>query len=275
MDEPLKLMAILAHPDDESLGFGGTLAKYAAEGVDVYLLTATRGERGWPGPEEDYPGVDTLGQIRESELRAAADALGIKRVDFLDYVDGEVDQAEPDEAIGRITRHLRQVRPQVIVTFGAAGGYGHPDHIAVSQFTSAAIVCAADPGYAPGSGPPHRVTKHYWRLWSRDEMAAYQSVFGDLVMSIDGRPRTAFGWDDWIMTTRLDTAAHTSTVWQAVQCHLSQLPAGAALSQLAEEQRNSLWASEGYYRLFSTANGGRRPESDLFEGLRPASRTES
>ena len=66
-----------------------------------------------------------------------------------------------------------------------------------------------------------------------------------------------------------------SAVWQAVQCHLSQLPAGAALSQLAEEQRNSLWASEGYYRLFSTANGGRRPESDLFEGLRPASRTES
>jgi LmbE family N-acetylglucosaminyl deacetylase len=271
MGNSLKLMAILAHPDDESLGLGGTLAKYAAEGVDVHLLTATRGERGWPGPEEENPGLTRLGQIREAELRAAADVLGIGQVDFLDYVDGEVDLAEPDEAIARISHHLRRVRPQVIVTFGADGGYGHPDHIAISQFASAAVVCAADPGYAPQSGPLHRVSKFYWRIWSKDEQAAYQSVFGDLVMNIDGVPRGAIGWDDWIMPTRLDTAALTSRVWQAVKCHQSQLPDGGALGQLSEERRNSLWASEGYYRVFSTVNGGRRPESDLFEGLRAES----
>jgi LmbE family N-acetylglucosaminyl deacetylase len=271
MNGSLKLMAILAHPDDESLGFGGTLAKYAAEGVDVHLLTATRGERGWPGPEEENPGLDTLGQIREGELRAAAAALGIRQVDFLDYVDGEVDQADPDEAIGKIVRQLRQVRPQVIITFDAAGGYGHPDHIAVAQFASAAVVCATDPSYEPQLGAPHRVSKHYWRIWSHNEMTAYQAFFGDLVMNIDGRPRAAFGWDEWIMTTRLDTAAYAPTVWRAVQCHQSQLPPGAVLGQLSEERRGSLWASDGYYRLFSTVNGGRRPESDLFEGLRAKS----
>ena len=90
MENPLKLMAILAHPDDESLGLGGTLAKYASEGVEVHLLTATRGERGWPGPEEENPGLAGLGQIREAELRAAADVLGIRQVNFLDYVDGDL-----------------------------------------------------------------------------------------------------------------------------------------------------------------------------------------
>jgi LmbE family N-acetylglucosaminyl deacetylase len=288
MESNLKLMAILAHPDDESLGLGGTLAKYAAEGVDVHLLTATRGERGWPRAEEENPGLSRLGQIREAELRAAAAALGIGQVDFLDYVDGDVDLADPDEAIARISRHLRLVRPQVVVTFGADGGYGHPDHIAVAQFAAAAIVCAADAGYAPDSGPPHsdaphsgaphsdaphRVSKLYWRVWSQAEQDAYQSVFGDLIMHIDGRPRVAFGWDEWIITTRLDTAAYASRAWQAIQCHQSQLPEGSALERLSEERRNSLWASEGYYRVFSTANGGRRPESDLFEGLRPAKRT--
>ena len=276
-------MAILAHPDDESLGLGGTMARYAAEGVEVQLLTATRGERGWPRANEENPGLEKLGRIREAELRAAAAALGIRRVDFLDYVDGEVDRADPGEAIGRITGHIRRFRPQVVITFDAAGAYGHPDHIAVSQFASAAVVCAADPAFEPESGQAldssyaldssaaHRITKFYWRIWSRSEMERYQSVFGELVMNIDGRSRTAFGYDEWITTTLIETAAHAQTAWRAVQCHQSQLPEFSVLAGLSEERRNSLWASEAYYRVFSTANGGRRPESDLFEGLRARS----
>jgi LmbE family N-acetylglucosaminyl deacetylase len=88
----LKLMCVLAHPDDESLGNGGTLAKYAAEGVEPYLVTATRGERGWTGSERDDPGLEALGKIREVELFAAASVLGIRRVDFLDYIDGDLDK---------------------------------------------------------------------------------------------------------------------------------------------------------------------------------------
>jgi len=85
MPEQLRLMCVLAHPDDESLGNGGTLAKYAAEGVATYLVTATRGERGWPGAAHENPGPAALGAIREAELRAAAEVLGIQEVNFLDY----------------------------------------------------------------------------------------------------------------------------------------------------------------------------------------------
>ena len=93
MTETLKLMCILAHPDDESLGTGGILAKYAAEGVETYLVTATRGERGWMGDEKDDPGLEALGRLRTGELQAAAQVLGLREVNFLDYIDGDLDRA--------------------------------------------------------------------------------------------------------------------------------------------------------------------------------------
>lgn len=117
MTEQLRLMCVLAHPDDESLGNGGVLAKYAAEGVETSLVTATRGERGWLGSPEEYPGLEALGKIREAELYAAADVLGLRRLDFLDYIDGDLDQAPPREAIAKIAGHLRRVKPQVVLTF--------------------------------------------------------------------------------------------------------------------------------------------------------------
>ncbi|MFW6079687.1 MAG: PIG-L deacetylase family protein, partial [Gemmatimonadota bacterium] len=157
--DPLRLMAVTAHPDDESLGMGGTLARYAAEGVETYLVAATRGERGRFYSPERKPGPDVVGRVREDELRAAARELGMREVRFLDYVDGELDRADPAEAIARIVGHLRRVRPQVVVTFDPFGAYGHPDHIAICQFTTAAVVAAAEPGFrvrdtaAPEWGP--------------------------------------------------------------------------------------------------------------------------
>lgn len=118
MTDTLKLMAILAHPDDESLGTGGILAKYAAEGIETSLVTATRGERGWFGDEHEYPGLESLGQIREAELRAAAEVLGVRSIDFLGYLDGELDQAHPAEVVAKIVGHLRRVKPNVVVTSG-------------------------------------------------------------------------------------------------------------------------------------------------------------
>src|SRR6266496_2552540 len=106
MADTLKLMAILAHPDDESLGSGGILAKYAAEGIETSLVTATRGERGWFGDERENPGVEALGQIREAELRAAATVLGIGSVNFLNYIDSELDQVHPSEVVAQIAGHL-------------------------------------------------------------------------------------------------------------------------------------------------------------------------
>jgi LmbE family N-acetylglucosaminyl deacetylase len=269
MSKQLKLMCVLAHPDDESLGMGGSLAKYAAEGVKTYLLTATRGERGWLGQPEAYPGAPALGRQREAELRAAAQVLGLKEVVLLDYPDGELDQAEPVEAIGRIVNHIRRLKPQVVLTFDPYGAYGHPDHIAISQFTMAAVIAAADPTYiVEGSPKPHRVSKLYYGVATSEKLAAYQAAFGDLVMRIDGRERRAVGWEPWAITTELDTRAYSSQIWEAVACHRSQLLATQALAGLVEEHRQALWRAETYYRTFSLVNGGRKLEDDLFAGLR-------
>ncbi len=265
----LKLMAVLAHPDDESLGAGGILAKYAAEGVETFLVTATRGEHGWVGEEQQHPDSEVLGQIREAELRAAAEILGICSVDFLGYIDGELDQADPAEVVAKIARHLRRVRPDVVVTFGPDGSYGHPDHIAISQCTTAAIVESASADSPDQRDMAlHRVAKLYYMAPTRDLLDVYQCVFGDLVMQIDGVERRGAGWPEWQITTQIDTLPYWRTVWKAVSCHQTQLPAYHLLERLPEEQHKALWGCQTYYRVFSLVNGGRTVEDDVFEGLR-------
>lgn len=262
-------MCVLAHPDDESLGNGGILAKYAAEGIKTYLVTATRGERGWFGNERDYPGLEAFGKIRENELLDAAEILDIRYVDFLDYIDGDLDQANSAEAVGKITGHLRHVRPDVVVTFGPYGSYGHPDHIAISQFTTAAVVEAANPSslYYPNMAP-HRVSKLYYMAETEEVSSVYQAVFGELVMHIDGVRRGTVTWPAWSVSTRIDTWDYWQTIAHAISCHRTQSPAYHVLEQLSEEQRTLLWGTQSYYRVFSLVNGGRCVETDLFEGLR-------
>jgi LmbE family N-acetylglucosaminyl deacetylase len=263
-----KLLCILAHPDDESMGVGGILAKYAAEGVETYLITATRGERGWMGKDEEYPGPQTLAKIRETELQAAARVLRIKEVHILDYRDGELDQADPGQMIGKLVELLRKIRPQVVVTFGPSGYYGHPDHIAISQFTMAAVLAAADDGFKEvKSLAPHRVAKVYYLAANSLEQAAYQAAFGDLAMKVDGVERKAQPWADWAITTRIDTRDHWEAVWQAISCHRSQLPGYQTLRELPEEKQKSLWGTQTLYRALSLVNGGREVEHDLFSGL--------
>lgn len=269
-----RLMAVVAHPDDESLGFGGTLAKYAAEGVEVFVLVATRGDAGRfcghaPGSPE-HPGAPALAAIREAELRAAAAELGVHEVAVLDYHDQQLDRAEPGEAIAGIARHLRRIRPEVVVTFGPDGVYGHPDHVAISQFTTAAIVSAAGPapaGAAAAGGPPHRVSKLYYLAWPAATWAAFEAAFRRLVVTVDGHERQATPWQEWAITTVIDTRAVWSTAWRAISCHVSQVTAYHRLRDLAPAHHEALWARQSYYRVFSTVNGGRRGETDLFEGI--------
>jgi len=269
MREALRLMCVLAHPDDESLGTGGTLARYAAEGVETYVVTATRGERGWTGPSEAYPGLVGLGKIREAELRGAVAALGVRALTFLDYIDGDLDQAPPKEAIARIVRAICSARPQVIVTFAHDGAYGHPDHIAISQFTSAAIICAADSIYTGSLGlSAHRVSKLYYMAMNQNLGEAYTSAFGDISMGVDGVERRPIAWPDWAITSRIDCRKYWQTVWNAVACHRSQLPNYDLLAKLPADMHQRLWGDQTYYRVFSLVNGGRAVEDDLFAGLR-------
>ncbi|HEY6866607.1 MAG TPA: PIG-L family deacetylase, partial [Candidatus Eisenbacteria bacterium] len=207
MTGPLRLMAVLAHPDDESLGMGGTLARCAADGIETYVVTATRGERGRYKEHRDgdgHPGPERLGRLREAELRAAAGVLGVREVDVLGYPDGGLDGVEPREAVARIAALVRRVRPQVVVTFAPDGGYGHPDHIAISQLATAAMVAAADPAHAPGGPAPHAVSKLYYMAWPEPAIAVYQEAFKTLTSTVDGVIREALPWPDWALTTVID-----------------------------------------------------------------------
>jgi len=267
-------MAVLAHPDDESLGVGGTLAKYASEGIDVFLLTATRGDsgrfRGHRLDHHQHPGSLALADIREGELRAAASALGVREVSILDYHDQQLDRANASEAVAIIARHIRRVQPNVVVTFGPDGAYGHPDHIAISQFTTAAIVAAADAAYQYDgiqALPPHAVSKLYYIAWPESTWKAYQSAFRKLVSAVDGIERQAVPWPDWAITTVIDTRGFWSTVWRAVCCHESQVTAYERLKELSPHDHEALWGRQSFYRVFSTVTGGRMPETDLMEGI--------
>ena len=269
-----KLMAVLAHPDDESLGFGGTLARYSAEEVETYLVTATRGERGrFFSPDRKTEPAE-VGRVREAELRAAAAVLGVREVVILGYPDGAVDQIDAATAIAAIVQHIRRVRPQVVVTFGSDGAYGHPDHIAISQFTTAAIVCASDAGYDARDGSrgdwssAHRVAKLYNLAWRNDKWETYQAAFRKLTSMVDGVARQANPWPDWAVTTEVDTSSYWPVVWKAVCCHQTQVSMYERLGQLSEEQQRALWGSQEFYRVHSAVNGGRKLENDLFEGLR-------
>ncbi|NWF64833.1 MAG: PIG-L family deacetylase, partial [Chloroflexi bacterium] len=256
----LKLLAIFAHPDDESMGMGGTLAKYAAESVETHLVCASRGEAGWFGPKEQYPGPERLGQLREEELRNAAKILGMKSVSFLDYMDGQVDQADTAQAVANIVTHLRRIQPQVVVTFPHDGNYGHPDHIAIGQFTNAAIVCAADASYTdPENLPAHRVSKLYYMVDSENFVNLIAPFMGDMTFQVDDQMRGENAWKEWMITTRIDMAAYCQPAWRAIQCHKSQLATLGALAEMHEDAAVAVLAMQGtFFRAFSLVNGGRK-----------------
>jgi LmbE family N-acetylglucosaminyl deacetylase len=261
-------MCVLAHPDDESLALGGTLAMYAAAGVETSLVMATRGERGWTGEAGAYPGPRALGRTREAELRGAARALGIRDLVFLDEIDGELDQADPRAVIARVVAEIRRFRPDVVVTFGPDGVYGHPDHVAISQLTTAAIVCAADTAYeGEGERRPHRVDKLYYRIWTAGERAVYEAVFGDVAIDVAGTRRAWVAWPDWLVTTQFDAADSWSTVREAVSCHRSQLGNGEAFAGMSAANHRRLWGPQQFYRAMSAVAVGAGMEDDLFAGL--------
>jgi len=262
-------MGIFAHPDDETLGVGGVFARYAAEGIRTSLVTATRGDRGrFHGVrfgEGEHPGPEALAALREKELHAAAHILGIEDVTLLGYGDGRLDEADPVEAVGRIVAEIRRVRPDVVLTFGPEGAYGHPDHIAICQLATAAVVAAAG---EDGAHAPHVVSKLYYMATTPRRWEAYQAAFKRLVSVVDGVERVAQPYPEWMISAVIDTRAQWNTVWRAVTCHDSQVGGYEKLRHLEPQHHEALWGRQDFYRAMSVVNGGRRVETDLFEGLR-------
>lgn len=280
MAVPLRLLCIAAHPDDETLATGGTLALYAREGVETYVVTATRGEAGRFGTASESPSSDVVGSARESEEREAAAILGVRGVWFLDCRDGKLDEERPGRVIGELAAHIRRIRPQVVIALPPYGGDGHPDHFAASQLATAAVFRAAGGAFAEeaggagtasevgGGGVSHIVSKFYHVVWTRSTWDVYQAVFRPLRFVVDGVVRTPAPWPDWAVTTVLDTSAVWKTVWDAMMCHRSQVAGEPGIARLTEEAFRSIGEVQRFYRAFSLVNGGRALESDLFEGLR-------
>jgi LmbE family N-acetylglucosaminyl deacetylase len=172
------ILAALAHPDDESFGMGGTLALYAKRGVDVYLVCATRGEVGEADPEQ-MKGFASIAEMRENELRCAAGHLGLKEVFFLDYRDsgmpGSPDNQHPDAQVAhpveevavKVLKYIRELKPDVVLTFDPIGGYRHPDHIHIHNATVLAFEKANDASFHPEAGAPFQAEKLYFHTFPR------------------------------------------------------------------------------------------------------------
>lgn len=179
MNSPKKILSILAHPDDESFGMGGTLALYAQQGVEVHLICATKGEAGDVDPKllKDF---DSIGDRRESELQCAANYLGLKKVHFLGYRDsgmeGSEDNQHPqafinapmEEVTGKLVEYIRNFQPDVVLTFDPVGGYHHPDHIYIQKATVAAFQAAGDPNQFQNLGNPFQPQKLFYHLFPRN-----------------------------------------------------------------------------------------------------------
>jgi LmbE family N-acetylglucosaminyl deacetylase len=167
---PQRFLGLFAHPDDETFCTGGTFARYAAQGAEIMVVSATRGQAG----QIRDAGVATrrtLGQVREQELRIACDHLGVKHARSLDFVDGALSTADPAQLIRELTQIIRAFQPTAVFTFGPEGGYGHPDHVTICETATEAFDRAVDATQLPeqlaSDVPPHAPASLYYAHFPR------------------------------------------------------------------------------------------------------------
>lgn len=277
-----RLLFALAHPDDESFGYGGVIARYVAEGVDVYLICSTNGDAGTVA-EEFLAGHDSVAALRLAELDCAAAKLGLKQVFKLGYKDSGMMhsetsrdpacswQAPPEELARRVVEVIRQVRPQVVVTFNEYGGYGHPDHIAIQRATALAFSLAGDPAYITPGLEPYQPQKLYHssiptlmlrltiarlRLAGKDPRRVGRNADIDLVAVLDHVEPT----------TTLVNVSDYLKVWDAASaCHASQL--GGGFVRLPLFVRRLFAARQAFTRVHPPPARPRVDEYDLFSGV--------
>jgi N-acetyl-1-D-myo-inositol-2-amino-2-deoxy-alpha-D-glucopyranoside deacetylase len=294
LDVRRRLLLVHAHPDDETINNGATMAKYVAEGVHVTLVTCTLGEEGEVlVPELAHLAADQqdgLGQHRISELATAMEALGVRDHRFLGgpgrYRDSGMMglptnerpeafwQADLDEAAAHLVEVLREVRPQVVVTYDENGGYGHPDHIQAHRVAMRAVELAADPGF--GAGEAWEVAKVYWNAipdsWMRRGLrrlreAGDTTFFEGIDPESDELPLVV---PDHVVTTAVDATVHVEAKLAAMRAHATQITVDGPFFALSNNLGNEVWGVE-FYRLVRGQPGADRDgdgrEPDLFAGL--------
>jgi N-acetyl-1-D-myo-inositol-2-amino-2-deoxy-alpha-D-glucopyranoside deacetylase len=290
-----RMLLVHAHPDDETINNGATMARYVAEGASVTLLTCTLGEEGEilvPELEQlAADQADQLGGYRIGELRAAMAALGVTDFRFLGGAGRYRDSgmmgtpangharafwnADLDEAVAHAVSVVREVRPQVVVTYDENGGYGHPDHIQAHRVAMGAVEKAADPTYRPELGEPWDVAKVYWSCVPRsvlqsgiEAMAEMGESFFEGVSSADDLP---FGVSDDVVTAAVDGRKFADRKDAAMRAHPTQIKVDGPFFALSNNLGLEVLGVE-YYQLVHGERGPAGPgpegwEDDLFAGL--------
>jgi N-acetyl-1-D-myo-inositol-2-amino-2-deoxy-alpha-D-glucopyranoside deacetylase len=275
------LLAVLAHPDDESFGMGGTLALYASRGADVYLVCATRGEVG-EADDEHMKGFSSVGDMRESELRCAAGILGLKGVYFLGYRDsgmpGTPENDHPDaqvghsldEVAGHVVRYIRDLKPAVVLTFDPIGGYRHPDHIHIQQATTLAFEKANDATFHPEAGAPFSPRALYYHTMPHGMIKV-----GVFVLRLFGKDPRKFGKNgdidiasiaevDFPTHARIDIRSVLDKKERAGACHSSQ-GGGRMGGGLVGIFARMFSGSETFMQAYPVPGPREKRTKDLFE----------
>ena len=285
MAEPLTLMVVHAHPDDEAIGTGGVLARYSAEGVRTILVTCTLGEEG----EIVVPELDTpenharLAEIREQELLAAVQHLNLTQLEILPYRDSGMMgrdsnnhpecfwQADLTEATGRLVALVRRYRPQVLISYNEEGGYGHPDHINAHKITVAAYESAGDATQFPKAGTPWAPSKLYYisarrALW----LKAWQTMQErGLKTPLEEPDFDASRYvDDPRTNTVIDVRRYMPQKLAALVEHRTQIRPDWPWLAVPEDLRDEMFSNEHFIRIATRVVVAEGEETDLFAGLR-------
>ena len=285
--QELRLMAVHAHPDDESSKGAATMAKYAAEGVQVLVVTCTGGERGDilnPRLQDDPEVLRDMPGFRRREMAAAAEALGISQ-QWLGFVDSGLPEGDPlpplpEGSFGReplevateaLVRVVREFRPQVMTTYNENGGYPHPDHVMTHKISVAAFDAAADPDAFTDAGPAWEVSKLYYdHGFSRSRISAIHHALLDA-----GQESPYADWmDRWDrddraekVTTRIECADYFDQRDRALLAHATQIDPDGFFFAVPRDIEKSAWSVEEF-ELAQSRVPVQTPEDDLFAGLR-------
>jgi mycothiol conjugate amidase Mca len=282
---PLTLMAVHAHPDDESITTGGVLARYAAEGVYTVVVTCTGGEVG----EISDPALATpenLAEVRARELEAARRILGVRDGEFLGYRDsgmmGTPDnertdcfwKADLDEATGKLVAIVRRLKPDVLVAYNENGDYGHPDHIQAHRVAVAAFHAAGDPSRYPDQGfDLWTPSKLYYSAWPRSQSERMRQIMEEAGIrpESDGEAEAEveeeWGTPDELITTTVDISCCVDTKLAALAAHRTQMGPGTWFARIPSAVWRQAWATEHFVRAHSRVPVPEK-EDDLFVGLR-------
>jgi len=289
--EPLRLMAVHAHPDDESSKGAATMARYVREGVDVLVCTLTGGERGdILNPAMELPGIrDNLPAVRRAEMEAAREILGVQQR-FLGFIDSGLPEGDPlpplpegcfaveplERAVAPLVQAVREFRPHVLLTYDENGGYPHPDHVKCHQVSVEAFEAAADPDRYPGSGEPWQPLKLYYHLsFNRARAVALheamlalgrESPYAERIAKLDD-PEESSKRLSLPVTTRVACGEYFEIRDQALLAHATQVDPNGGWFAVPIEVQRAAWPTEDYHLARSLVDA-ELPEDDLFAGIR-------